>query len=79
MSEFDNEKEVEDVKSIESAFEEHQETLEEAQKRKETETKRFEKVQYFTMDKDKTYVVRILPLPPQLTRRGYEFPVQVIS
>ena len=79
MSEFDNEKEVEDVKSIESAFEEHQETLEEAQKRKETETKRFEKVQYFTMDKDKTYVVRILPLPPQLTRRGYEFPLHEIT
>lgn len=64
-----------DEKSLEALFSENQETLEEAQARRNEEEKSFVKVKYFTMDKEKTYKIRILPLPPSSPRRGYEYPL----
>ena len=62
-------------KSLEDLFSEAQETLEEAQARRAEEEASFSKVKYFTMDKERTYRIRILPLPPTSPRRGYEYPL----
>ena len=62
-------------KSLEDLFSENQETLEESQARKEKEEVTYSKVKYFTMDKEKTYKIRILPLPPNSQIRGYEYPL----
>ena len=62
-------------KSLEDLFSENQETFEESQARKAEEEVSYSKVKYFTMDKEKTYKIRILPLPPNSQRRGYEYPL----
>lgn len=69
--------------SVFDVFGEVQETLEEAKKKSSEESNK--RVDYLRMDKDGTYVLRVLPLAPVLDadgkplpmeRKGYEYPIR---
>lgn len=68
-----------DAQSVEDLFLGIQESYSEAQSRALEENKSFVKTEFFRMDKQGVYRLRILPLAPspkaELDRRGYEFSV----
>lgn len=78
MSEETKNNELMEGQDLEALFSSAQETIEEAKERRAQEEARFAKTKYFMMDKDKTYKIRVLPLPPNSARRGYEHPVHEI-
>lgn len=79
MSEELNDKTMqEQPQNLQAMFEEAQETIDEARERKAKEEAGRARVEYFNMDKEGAYKVRVLPLPPTSTRRGYEYPLHEI-
>ena len=78
MSEEIKKDELMEGQDLEALFSSAQETIDEARERAAQEEARFAKTKYFMMDKDKTYKIRVLPLPPNSVRRGYEHPLHEI-